>query len=99
MAFDELPHERQLVCLAELAAAALARYGIEAAEAPLLVNLSENATYKVRAEDGGALCAPRPSRGLSFAQRHRVGTRLAAGAAAATASSSRRCRDRGATAT
>lgn len=53
MAFDELPHERQLVCLAELAAAALARYGIEAAEAPLLVNLSENATYKVRAEDGG----------------------------------------------
>jgi Ser/Thr protein kinase RdoA (MazF antagonist) len=53
MTFDDLPHERQLACLAELAGAALARYGIDAAEAPLLVNLSENATYKVRAEGGG----------------------------------------------
>ncbi len=52
MAFDDLPHARQLACLAELAGAALARYGIEAAEAPRLVNLSENATYKVTARGG-----------------------------------------------
>jgi Ser/Thr protein kinase RdoA (MazF antagonist) len=52
MQFDELPHERQLECLGELAKAALARYGIEAAEPPKLVNVSENATYKVTASDG-----------------------------------------------
>lgn len=49
MQFDDLPHERQLACLAELAAAALASYGIEADSPPALINLSENATYKVSA--------------------------------------------------
>ncbi len=53
MQFDDLPHERQLECLGELAASALERYGIEAAEPPRLVNLSENATYHVAATDGG----------------------------------------------
>ena len=53
MAFDDLLHRGQLACLAELAGAALARYGIDATEAPLLINLSENATYKVRDAGGG----------------------------------------------
>ncbi len=52
MQFDDLPHVRQLECLGELAQAALARYGIKAAEPPKLVNVSENATYKVRAVNG-----------------------------------------------
>jgi Ser/Thr protein kinase RdoA (MazF antagonist) len=54
MQFDDLPHERQLECLAELAASALAHYDIEAAGPPKLINLSENATYKVEAADGSA---------------------------------------------
>ncbi|MCP4381075.1 MAG: phosphotransferase [Hyphomicrobiales bacterium] len=45
--FDDLPHEDQLKCLAELATTALASYGIESAAAPQLINLSENATYRV----------------------------------------------------
>ena len=42
---------RQLECPGELAEAALARYGIEAAEPPKLINVSENATYRVTASD------------------------------------------------
>jgi Ser/Thr protein kinase RdoA (MazF antagonist) len=49
---DDLPYARQLECLGELAAAALGRYGIEVAEPPRLVNLSENATFKVHADTG-----------------------------------------------
>ncbi len=64
MRFDDLSHEQKLACLGELAAAALGRYGIEAAEPPKLVNLSENATYRVH--------AARPER--TFALRvHREG--------------------------
>src|SRR5262245_42413117 len=48
MQFDDFPHARQLECLAELALAAFDRYGIAAADPPVLVNLSENATYRVR---------------------------------------------------
>ncbi|MEQ9690068.1 MAG: phosphotransferase, partial [Bauldia litoralis] len=50
-AFDELPHDEQLRCLAELATSALAHYGIAASD-PVLINLSENATYKV--DDAGS---------------------------------------------
>jgi len=53
MRFDDLPQERQLECLGELAGAALAGYGIEAAVPPRLVNVSENATYHVRDADTG----------------------------------------------
>lgn len=49
MGFDSLPPERRLECLGELVAAALDRYRIEATEQPRLINLSENATYEVRA--------------------------------------------------
>lgn len=46
-AFDHLSHRAQLECLQELATAALTHYGIEPASPPRLVNLSENATYRV----------------------------------------------------
>lgn len=46
-AFDQLPHTQQLTCLGELAEAALERWGIEATAPPALINLSENATYRV----------------------------------------------------
>ena len=45
--FDDLPHERQLECLAELARSALGHYGIPAGAPMALRNLSENATYRV----------------------------------------------------
>jgi len=45
--FDDLPHDKQLTCLGELAQAALDRWGIVAAAPPALINLSENATYRV----------------------------------------------------
>lgn len=62
MRFDDLPHEQKLQCLAELAAAALGLYGIHPEAPPKLVNLSENATYKVRASGTGAEYALRVHR-------------------------------------
>jgi Ser/Thr protein kinase RdoA (MazF antagonist) len=63
-AFDDLPHEAKLECLRELAASALANYGLAGASPPVLINLSENATYRI--ED--------PSSGRRFAMRvHREG--------------------------
>ena len=62
--FDSLPHAEKLACLAELAATALVKYGLAAASPPVLVNLSENATYRV--DD--------PATGRRFALRvHRDG--------------------------
>ncbi len=46
--FDTLPHDQQLKLLAELGRAALGRYKLPAACSIDLVNLSENATYKVK---------------------------------------------------
>jgi Ser/Thr protein kinase RdoA (MazF antagonist) len=45
--FDAMPHARKLECLRELAVGALANYEVGAANAPALVNLSENATYRI----------------------------------------------------
>ena len=45
--FDTLPHAEKLECLRELAEGALARYDVGAPTAPTLINLSENATYRV----------------------------------------------------
>lgn len=45
--FDALPHDRKLECLRELAAAALAAYDLPPVSPPVLVNLSENATYRI----------------------------------------------------
>lgn len=52
--FDALSHERQLACLAELAQSAVERYDLRPTGAPRLVNLSENATYRVEDSDGSA---------------------------------------------
>ena len=46
-AFEELPHAAQLSVLGELARAATAAYALPEVAAPELVNLSENATYRV----------------------------------------------------
>ncbi|HEY7764647.1 MAG TPA: phosphotransferase [Aestuariivirgaceae bacterium] len=45
--FDELSHERQLQCLLEVASKAVSRYDLPARVTASLINLSENATYKV----------------------------------------------------
>lgn len=46
-AFDELPHEQKLERLKRLAIAALARYELPPDAAVEMINLSENATYRV----------------------------------------------------
>jgi len=58
--FDTLPHEEQLKLLAELSRSALAKYGLPAGCSVDLLNLSENATYKV--EGGGRRWALRVHR-------------------------------------
>jgi Ser/Thr protein kinase RdoA (MazF antagonist) len=45
--FDELSHERQLQCLLDVASKATAHYDLPAGVTPSLINLSENATYKI----------------------------------------------------
>jgi len=50
--FDSLPHDDQLPILLATAAQALTRYELPAGCAVSLLNLSENATYKVQAPDG-----------------------------------------------
>jgi Ser/Thr protein kinase RdoA (MazF antagonist) len=50
--FDTLPHQQQLPILLELAETAVGHYPLPAAVSVKLVNLSENATYKVEAPDG-----------------------------------------------
>ena len=50
--FDSLPHEEQLPLLLELANAALGAYDLPAGTVAKMLNLSENATYRVDAPDG-----------------------------------------------
>jgi Ser/Thr protein kinase RdoA (MazF antagonist) len=50
--FETLSHEGQLECLRELAHSTLARYDVGSPEPPVLINLSENATYRV--DDAGS---------------------------------------------
>lgn len=45
--FDSLPHAAKLACLQDLAASALAKYDVGSPSSPVLVNLSENATYRI----------------------------------------------------
>jgi Ser/Thr protein kinase RdoA (MazF antagonist) len=45
--FEDLPHQEKLVCLSELASNARANYGLADATDPVLINLSENATYRI----------------------------------------------------
>ena len=50
--FESLPHEEQLPILLELANKALSNYDLPAGSTAKMLNLSENATYKVTAPDG-----------------------------------------------
>jgi Ser/Thr protein kinase RdoA (MazF antagonist) len=50
--FDTLSHEEQLPILLELANGAISRYGLPPGSVATMLNLSENATYKVEAPDG-----------------------------------------------
>lgn len=50
--FDTLSHEDQLACLLDLARMATARYGLPSELAVAMINLSENATYRLEAADG-----------------------------------------------
>jgi len=50
--FDTLTHDQQLPILLELAQAATGNYDLPAGLSVALINLSENATYKVEAPDG-----------------------------------------------
>jgi Ser/Thr protein kinase RdoA (MazF antagonist) len=54
--------EQQLACLQEIARSALARYGLDASTDPELINLSENATYKVEETGSGRRWALRVHR-------------------------------------
>ncbi len=50
--FDGLGHGEQLACLLELAVAATQNYDLPAGLSVKMINLSENATYRVEAPDG-----------------------------------------------
>ena len=50
-AFDDLPHEQKLECLLALATDALAHYELPGVLRPVLINLSENATYRIEDPD------------------------------------------------
>jgi Ser/Thr protein kinase RdoA (MazF antagonist) len=50
--FANLSHEDQLACLLELAKKSAGNYDLPASVSVEMINLSENATYKVEAPDG-----------------------------------------------
>jgi Ser/Thr protein kinase RdoA (MazF antagonist) len=60
--FDHLPHEQKLECLRQLATDALARYDLPAVLPLDLINLSENATYRIEDPDTGRRWALRVHR-------------------------------------
>ena len=74
--FDSLPHEAKLDCLRELATDALAAYDVGDLGAPSLVNLSENATYRVERTGGGQRFALRVHR-EGYHSRNAIASELA----------------------
>ena len=60
--FDDLPHEEQLTRLQALAEAALGHYDLPAGSAVEMINLSENATYRVDGPGNGERWAMRVHR-------------------------------------
>ena len=73
---DALPHVEQLRRLRLLATAALARYDLPADAEAHLVNLSENATYRVQAPSGPARWALRVHR-AGYHSRNAIASELA----------------------
>ena len=75
--FDDLPLEERLAALGRLANAALARYDLPDGAAATLINVSENATYRVdapgsRRRDGRCGCTER-----SYHSRNGIASELA----------------------
>ena len=66
--FDHLPHEEQLKALLELARAATKNYALPDHLAVEMINLSENATYRVEAPNGQRMGPARSPRWLSFSK-------------------------------
>ena len=56
--FDRLAHEQQLGVLLELARSATGNYDLPDGSAVEMINLSENATYRVDAPDGRRWALP-----------------------------------------
>ena len=74
--FDRLPHEEQLRRLGRLASAALARYELPPGAAPTLINVSENATYRVEDPPSGGRWALRVHR-ENYHRREAIASELA----------------------
>jgi Ser/Thr protein kinase RdoA (MazF antagonist) len=74
--FDALPHEAKLACLQQLAADALANYDVGAPAAPVLINLSENATYRIEDTATGRKWALRVHR-EGYHSRNAIASELA----------------------
>jgi Ser/Thr protein kinase RdoA (MazF antagonist) len=74
--FDALPHARKLECLQELAQDSLELYEVGDASPPTLVNLSENATYRVDDPASGQRWALRVHRD-GYHSRNAVASELA----------------------
>ncbi len=60
--FDKLPYEEQLICLQNLANESLKQFALPQGATARLINLSENATYKVEIPDGSNCWALRVHR-------------------------------------
>jgi Ser/Thr protein kinase RdoA (MazF antagonist) len=75
-AFDALPHEAKLECLCDLAAAALQSYDVGSPGPPILINLSENATYRIEDTGSGRKWALRVHR-EGYHSRNAIASELA----------------------
>jgi Ser/Thr protein kinase RdoA (MazF antagonist) len=74
--FDTLPHEQKLECLLEIAREATGRYRLPSKKSVALINLSENATYKVEDEASGRRWALRVHR-EGYHSRNAIASELA----------------------
>ncbi len=74
--FDALTHDEKLRCLRELAHLALSSYGLAGAAPPTLINLSENATYRVDDPASGRRYALRVHRD-GYHSRNAIASELA----------------------
>jgi Ser/Thr protein kinase RdoA (MazF antagonist) len=74
--FDELSHERQLDCLHDLASRATGRYRLPGDVSVTLINLSENATYRVESAGSAQKWALRVHRD-GYHSRNAIASELA----------------------
>ena len=74
--FDAMPHDEQLRGLHRLATTALARYDLPSGAEAHLINVSENATYRVDTRDGGEKWALRVHR-EGYHSRNAIASELA----------------------